>query len=626
MPIVTIFPFNKSLEVDAGTTLANVIRRAGFTLRASCGDMGTCGECLVKVISGKYDIRPAAGLCSELIREGYTLACSSEVKDDIVIEVPYYQNDSMKTVYTSEYFEKYKDRISGKYNVNPLIKVYELTIPAPTLDDNYSDLKRVRKELEKILTGKIDFEYQVLKKIAVELRKDDHKLFLVVFENNDYNLVIDISSEHIIPYGLSIDVGTTTVAVQVVNLVSGEVIDTGAGFNKQISCGADVISRINYAQKEGKLKELHELIMNTINEITVNLCDTNKVLLNHIFYSVISGNTTMIHLLLDIEPRFIREEPYVPTVNEVPFLKFSEIGMAGNINGKVSFSPCVGSYVGGDITAGLLCTPILKDNEKNYLFIDVGTNGELVLGNHDWLVTCACSAGPAFEGSGTSCGMPAMNGAIEKIEFKSGKIFYNVIGDDKPRGICGSGMLDLLAELLVNGYIDRFGKFHDDICGDRLINIKNGKSFVVVNSQNSETNNPVYISENDIANLIRTKGAIFSAISLLIKNVGLSFEDIDTFFIAGGFGKHLNIESCIKIGLFPDIDRDKFYYIGNSSLLGSYLTLICDTNRELLQHLSNKITYMELNTEPDYMNEYTGALFLPHTNLTLFPTIEKLLQ
>ncbi len=625
MPVVTVFPFNKSLEVDSGTTLSNAIRRAGFSIRASCGDMGTCGDCIVKVKSGVFNLRPAAAISNELLREGFTLACATEVTDDIVIEVPYYQNGNIKAVYTSEYFEKYRDRISGKFNLEVPVKIIELCVPHPTLEDNYSDLKRFISELEKNVNGKIDIAYSVIKKLAVTLRQFNHKLYVVIFQADGENRVIDISGEKIIPAGLSIDIGTTTIAVQLVNLLNGDIIDAGAGFNKQVSCGADIISRINYSQKNGKLRELKDLVVDTINEIIKGLLDSNKIAEERIYYSVISGNTTMVHLILNLEPRFIREEPYVPTVNSVPFLKFRDIGIKGNSEAVLNFSPCIGSYVGGDITSGLLCTPILKESEKVYLFIDIGTNGELVLGNHEWLVTCACSAGPAFEGSGTSCGMPAMSGAIDKVEIKSGKLIYSVIGDSKPRGICGSGMIDLLSALLINKYIDKFGKFNPEVCGERLKQDGRVNSFVLVDSQLTETCEDIYLSENDIANLIRTKGAIFSAASLLLKSVGLSFDDIDTFFVAGGFGKHLDIENCIRVGLFPDIQRDKFYYIGNSSLLGSYLTLISDKNRELLRHLSGKITYMELNTEPQYMNEYTGALFLPHTDLQLFPSVEKLL-
>jgi uncharacterized 2Fe-2S/4Fe-4S cluster protein (DUF4445 family) len=624
MPNVTIFPFNKSIEVDTHCTLSNSIRKAGYSLKASCGDMGVCGECLVKVIKGKYETNDSALNYGELIKEGYTLACSSLVTEDIVIEIPYYNERSVKAVYSSEYFEENKNSISGNFEIKPLINLYEVSIPQPTLDDNYSDLKRATIAIEQILNEKVEIEYSALKKLSIALRENKHKLFFVLFKDDGKNKILDIATNKINLYGLSIDIGTTTIAIQLVDITTGKIIDSVAAFNKQISCGSDVISRINYSQKNGKLHELKTLVIDSINDLVQELCEKNSVNPQHIYYSVISGNTTMVHLAIELEPRFIREEPYVSTVNEVPLLKASQIGINIHGEGILFFSPCVGSYVGGDITAGLLCTPIIKNLDKNYLFIDIGTNGELVIGNKNWLVTCACSAGPAFEGSGTSCGMPAMEGAIEKINIESDKISYSIIGNENARGICGSGMIDLLSELLLNGYINKYGNFNEEMCKEKLINHKNNKAFVIVPSRDKEE--PIYITEIDIANLIRTKGAIFAAISLIIKSVGLSLDDIDEFFIAGGFGKHLNIESSIRIGLFPDIDRKKYKYIGNSSLLGSYLTLISYDNKKLLNDISKNMTYLELNTEPSYMNEYTASLFLPHTNLSLFPTVSKLIK
>ena len=625
MPFVTISPFNKSVEVNVGYTLSDSIRKSGYSIRASCGDLGTCGECLIKIIKGNCETKVSASKCSESVKEGYFLACSSIVTEDIVIEIPYYNERSVKAVYSSEYLKENKNVISGEFEIKPSVNLYEISIPKPTLEDNYNDLKRVTIELEQTLNEKVNIEYSALKKLSVALRENDYKLFFVLFKDNGRNKILDILTSKTSLYGLSIDIGTTTIAIQLVDIATGEIIDSAAKFNKQISCGSDVISRINYSQKGGKLHELKTLVMDSINSLIEELCVKNGVDKKHIYHSVISGNTTMVHLALELEPRFIREEPYVPTVNEMPLLKASEIGININKEGMIFFSPCVGSYVGGDITAGLLCTPIIKNSDKTYLFIDVGTNGELVIGNKNWLITCACSAGPAFEGSGTSCGMPAMDGAIENIKIVSDKISYNIIGKEKALGICGSGMIDLLSKLFLNGYINKYGNFNEETCKEKLINYKNNKAFLI-ESPNRDREEPIYITEVDIANLIRTKGAIFSAISLIIKNVGLSFDDIDEFFIAGGFGKHLNIESSIRIGLFPDIDRKKYKYIGNSSLLGAYLTLISYNNKELLNHISKNITYLELNTEPNYMNEYTASLFLPHTNLSLFPSVSELIK
>jgi uncharacterized 2Fe-2S/4Fe-4S cluster protein (DUF4445 family) len=308
-------------------------------------------------------------------------------------------------------------------------------------------------------------------------------------------------------------------------------------------------------------------------------------------------------------------------------MRAGDIGISIAPAGRVYCAPAVGSYVGGDITAGLLATPMLRDSEHVSIFIDVGTNGELVIGNSEWLMTCACSAGPAFEGGGVRCGMPATQGAIDRVLIREdGDLEYRVIGDTKPRGICGSGVVDLMAELLIHGYMDRQGRFKPAKAGERLVANDRGAGFLVEKAENTYWGHDLVIAERDIANLIRTKGAVFSACSLLLKQVGLAIDKIDAFYIAGGFGHHLDVENAVRIGLLPDLDREKFHYLGNSSLLGAYLILISDRNRKMVEEVASKMTYLELNTEPSYMNEFTGALFLPHTDLSLFPSVKPLIE
>jgi uncharacterized 2Fe-2S/4Fe-4S cluster protein (DUF4445 family) len=332
----------------------------------------------------------------------------------------------------------------------------------------------------------------------------------------------------------------------------------------------------------------------------------------------------MSHLLLQLDPQTIRKEPYVPTFTELPLFLAKEIGLAMNPEARIYLAPSVGSYVGGDITAGILCTPILKTADTISLFLDAGTNGELVIGNKDWLMTCACSAGPAFEGGGIRCGMPASEGAIETIELgKTGQAEYRVIGGTQPKGLCGSGLVDLLAELYIHGFIDRHGKFKSNQIPDRIVKSDRGKAFCVEEASKTYWGKDICITERDIANLLRTKAAVYSAFSLLLKNIGLEREKIDSIYIAGGFGQNLDVENAIRIGLLPDLDRSRFHFIGNSSLLGATMVLLCDKNREYLQNITKKMTYIELNTEPSYMNEFTGSLFLPHTDMSLFPSVEK---
>jgi len=466
-----------------------------------------------------------------------------------------------------------------------------------------------------------------MKKLAPAVRKNRGKISIVLYKSGKQETILDVSPQSLGKriHGIACDIGTSTVALHLVDLQSGEILSSASSYNQQIKCGEDIISRINYAQKPGRLQELHDLIMGTINHLVEKVTDSSKVSSSDIYYASVSGNTTMIHLLLNLEPRYIREEPYVPTLNQVPTLLAREVGLKMNHAARMVCAPAVGSYVGGDITSGLLCTPILRDSKRNSLFIDIGTNGELVLGNKDWLLTCACSAGPAFEGSGLKCGMPASEGAIEAMKIhESGEIEYRVIEGSKPKGLCGSGLIDLLAELFINGYIDRNGNFDEIKAKEKIVETEDGKGFLIEKGQNSFWGKDLIITESDISHLIRTKGAVFSACSVLLKSAGLSYDSIDAFYIAGAFGQHLNIENAIRIGLLPDVERNKFHYLGNSSLQGAYLILLTDKNRDFVNQVADKMTYLELNTEPKYMNEYTGALFLPHTEMNLFPSVKKL--
>jgi len=441
--------------------------------------------------------------------------------------------------------------------------------------------------------------------------------------------VIDIfpQSEIKKPYGLAVDIGTSTVALHLVDLDGGKIQSTASSLNQQITCGEDIISRINYAQNPGRLKKLHELVVSTVNNLISRACQSAQITASDIYYASVSGNTTMIHLFLKLEPRYIREEPYVPTFSRLPYILARDLRLKMNPEARIHCSPAVGSYVGGDITAGILCTPMLRESKKISLFIDIGTNGELVIGNKDWLMCCACSAGPAFEGSGTKCGVPASEGAIEEIKIlESGKLEYKVIARTKPRGICGSGLIDLLAELFIRGYIDRQGKFNEKRASRRIVEAEEGRAFLIEKGKNCFWGKDLVITENDISNLVRTKGAVFSACSVLLKKVGLKFKDIDSVYIAGGFGEHLNIENAVRIGLLPDIERARFHYLGNSSLYGAYLILLSDRNKDLAAEVAQKMTYIELNSEPTYMNEYTGSLFLPHTDSRLFPSVQKELE
>lgn len=627
---VTFLPFEVTVEVARGTSLLDAVRSANLPIRSTCGGRGACGDCTVRVLSGVCSRKSSAALPEHLAKEGYALACLTEVTGDLTVQLPLFQQLSIKSVVDSTFFAEHKSELSGTFEIHPVIVRFDLCLPPSTVEDNYSDLRRLERELQKHY--RIDnptCEYSVLRTLARAVRDKGGNVTAVLFRGDRPETIVDVYStrEGHGMYGVACDLGTTTVSVMLVDLDDGTILHTASSYNQQIKCGEDVISRINYSGDRDKLEELHTLAITTINRLVESSCEELGIRSSDIYYAAVSGNTTMTHLFLNIDPRYIREEPYVPTLNVAPLIPSRDIGLRMNGEGRIHCAPAVGSYVGGDITAGLLCTPIMRGADKISLFIDVGTNGELVVGNSDWLMGCACSAGPAFEGGSIQAGMPATDGAIERIRFhENGTPAYEVIGGCKPKGVCGSGLIDLLAELFVHGYIDRYGKFKEEKAGSRIVDSASGRCFRILEDNDCYWGRDLVITENDITNLIRTKGAVYSACSLLLKNVGLTCDMLDSVYIAGGFGRHLDIENAVRIGLFPDVDRGKFHYLGNSSLIGSYLILVSDGNRRLVDEITNKMTYLELNAEPGYMNEYTGALFLPHTHIEYFPSVKKLLD
>jgi uncharacterized 2Fe-2S/4Fe-4S cluster protein (DUF4445 family) len=333
----------------------------------------------------------------------------------------------------------------------------------------------------------------------------------------------------------------------------------------------------------------------------------------------------MAHLLLGVSPESIRLAPYVPAFLEAPPATAGEMGLATDSRAPVAVSPAVGSYVGGDITAGVLCTELAGDSEEIGLFIDIGTNGELVLGNRDFLTCCACSAGPAFEGGGIGCGMRAAPGAVDRVDIDSGsgRARYATIGNGAPRGICGSGMVSLLSGLFRTGFMDAAGKLaRDRAC--ESIRIEGRRAWYrVAPDAETATGRPVEIGETEIESLVRAKAAVYSACALMLEQVGIDFDDISTVYIAGGFGRYLDIEDAVVIGLLPDLPRERFRYLGNASLSGTARVLLSEAERRRQLETARRMTYIELNTDPAYMDQYTGALFLPHTDLERFPTVKR---
>jgi len=634
MPIVVFKPSQKSIEVQPGTELLDATRKANVEIDSPCGGKGTCCKCIVRIIAGEVESDSLGLLPKSAIDNGYLLACRTKIKDtSLTIEIPEREEiKGGKFVETSDdAFLVHQEFLPENFKLNPLTWKLNISVSQPQLEDGLSDIDRLTRTILKEIGEKdIIYPLLIIQNIVDILRAESGNVTITAIEEkHSFNVVEIVSGDHTNQhYGIAIDIGTTTVAVQLIDLATSKIISTHTDYNNQLTCGLDVISRINYARKPERLEELRCRVLKTIDNLNKQAVKNHSIKPGEISNATISGNTTMIHLLLGLKPEYIRLEPYTPTVLEVPNLKAGEIGIEINPEAFVQISPAVGSYVGGDITAGLLCTDIVNDSEAVNLFLDIGTNGELVVGNRDFLLACACSAGPAFEGGGIKCGMRAAFGAIEGVEIdkETGKASYWTIGNVVPRGICGSGIISLLGNLFLTGWIDAAGKLNRERKSPNIKSEGRHAKYNIVPAEESSTGEPISISEIEIENIIRAKAAIYSACTLMLKQVGLNFDDLANIHIAGGFGRFIDLEKAIVIGLLPDLPLEKFKYIGNASLMGTYLVLISKDYHQKQLELAKRMTYMELSTDPSYMEQYTGALFLPHTDESCFPSVQKMLK
>ena len=628
MPIVTFQPGGEYADVPAGTPLLGAARLAGVEIESPCGGEGACGKCIVRIAAGDVDSDSLGMLPRTTVAEGYVLACRTRIlTTPVTVEIPHQRGRNGGRFLADDDRQLVRGELLPKgWEFDPMAVKWCLELRPAHLEDGLSDVDRVTRSIQ-LDWGPVHVNYplSVMRQVARTVRGENGTVTATMVRGPEALHVIRLEAGNRTTrnFGIAIDLGTTTIAVQLIDLAMAELLATRSDYNGQISCGLDVISRINFAHRPGNLDELRERVLGTINRLIRQVTDSHAVARDEISNAAISGNTTMTHLALGLDPEFIRLEPYTPTVRDVPFLTASEVGLDINPECLVCFSPCVGSYVGGDITAGLLCTDLASDSEDISLFIDVGTNGEIVVGNRDFLVTCACSAGPAFEGAGIECGMRAAHGAIERVEVDpdTGLARVATVGNAPPVGICGSGMIALLANLFSTGWIDAAGKLDRERSCEAIWPEGRGARYVIVPAEESGTGEALTISEVDIDNIIRAKAAIYSACALLLQQVDITFADLARVYIAGGFGRFLDIEKATIIGLIPDIPRERFQYVGNSSLMGTYMILVSAEHRRRQLEIANRMTYMELSTDPSYMDQYTGALFLPHTDPTQFPSV-----
>jgi len=619
--------------VPTGTLLSDAARQAGVEIGQPCGGQGRCGRCAVQVSSGNVRRRSTMRLSPQAIDDGYALACQSVVEGDAGIYVPL-QEKIVRNLTTDRTAAEVTIPTDYDFTSSQTFKRIPLTLTPPSMDDQTDDWSRVQIALRtQANVDKVNVSLNSLRYIGQMLRDCEWKVTAILETDPSGGpaRLVNLLPCHfkaIDPlWGVAIDIGTTTVSLWMVDLITGKVRAQVAEYNGQIARGEDVISRIIYASKNGGENEMRELVLDTIDQLLVTACKRLNARPTEVVKATITGNSTMMHLLLGIPAASIRLSPFITAVNHLPPMTAREIGLHIHPEASVDCLPGIASYVGADITAGVLSSG-LDQTEDMTLFIDVGTNGEIVMGNRDLQIACACSAGPAFEGAGVVNGMRATNGAIEEvwIDGESYEPSDRVIGNQKPKGICGSGLISLLAETFLTGILDKAGNVNLTLPTPRVREGAHGAEYVVAWGTESESGEDIVLSRVDIDNLLRAKAAIYAGFSVLADQVGIPLETVAKVQVGGSFGKYINVEKAVQIGLLPDVEWDQFEFLGNTSIKGAYMALLDWRKRQQIADIANRMTYIELSADNTFYEAFTSALFLPHTDVSKFPSVVAALQ
>lgn len=637
---VTFLPHGREIEVPSGESLIRAALNAGVHINASCGGEGVCGKCRVLIEQGEVTGGISERLSAEDVAKGYRLACLSEVAADVAVRIPVESSidvsvlnkqASTRRKATIKHVDFNSLKEQGLF-IPPVEKIY-LELPPPDAQNNMPDVTRLIEYLK--LKGdehKLELTLPVIRKLPDVLRQYEFKVTVTLVRpvrDDGKTLVIDVQPGDTTAanYAIAMDIGTTTVYGQLIDLSSGESLGEYGDFNGQISYGEDVISRIIYAEKPEGRKKLQEVVVATINKVIGEILRQAKVDRDNVATITLAGNTTMTQLLVDIEPRYLRRAPYVPASSLYPPFSAATIGI--DINPKVIalLYPVVSSYVGGDIVAGVMGSGLYR-SEKLTLYLDIGTNAEIVIGNKDWLACTACSAGPAFEGGGIEFGMRASKGAIE--DFSLDPVTFEpmllTIGNIRPKGICGSGLINMTAEMLEMGVINSRGHFDRELNTPRIRSNNGIWEYVLAWREETQIDRDISLSEPDIDNLIRAKGAIYSGCMTLLEEVGLNMDMIEHIILAGGFGSYIDLDRAMTIGLLPEIEADRVTFIGNGSLLGARMSSLTKRIRKDVVEVTKRMTNFELSETPSYMSNYVAAMFLPHTEIEKFPRTKQRIE
>jgi uncharacterized 2Fe-2S/4Fe-4S cluster protein (DUF4445 family) len=643
---VTFMPLDRVVRAEDGQNVLEIAMQAGIHINASCSGNGVCGKCKIRITGGAATSAVSSKISQADYDEGFRLACQSIINGDVMIEIPLEsQIDKSilkKTGGDTHISSDYQmDEIFRNIHMKPLVSELNMVLPEPSPEDNISDFDRLVRELgNSQVEGSISASLEIIREFGKIVHESGWKITATVMRSGEGIKIIRVEPGDRTAgiCAIAIDIGTTTVCGRLIDVnpqgskvrgqgsekksALGHLVAEAADYNSQISYGADVISRIMYARKKDGLKQLQGLVVKTINGVINELLKESGTSKDKISQIVIAGNTVMMHLFLGIDPTHIMLAPYTPAATSFPPVQVKHIGIEVGEHVYAFSFPCVASYIGGDIVAGVIASAMTR-NDKISLFMDIGTNGEIVLGNKEWLLSVSCSAGPAFEGGGIQYGMRASRGAIERVKINPSTFepMIFTVGKAKPVGICGSGLIDIAACLLETGLIDQKGKFKKDAGTKRVRKGPDGYEYVLCFAPETSIDRDIVLTEIDLDNLIRTKAAVFAGCKVLLDNAGLDFLDLNMVIIAGGFGHYIDVENAKVIGLLPDLPDNKFWFIGNGSLSGAHLASLDGDVWLEAGKIAKMMTNIELSNNNSFMEEFVAAMFFPHTDQDLFPAV-----
>jgi uncharacterized 2Fe-2S/4Fe-4S cluster protein (DUF4445 family) len=626
-------------KVKDGSTVLDAARQLGAGLESVCGGKGTCGKCRIKIETGyfpKYGINSninstqtkesanAKLLSRTTINQGYRLACQTRVHGDIVVFIPEESRKAQQVVR--------KEANTRGIKLKPAVKKYYIELTPATLKDPLGDYERVKAELEeKYRLKDLTIDYQVLLSLQGSVRRGEWKVTISVWQDRE---IIGVESGKIAGgYGLAVDIGTTTVAGYLCDLTTGEVMATSAIMNPQVTYGEDVMSRISHAARSKTgLKQLNRLIINGLNQVAAQATAAAGIKRKDIIDMAVVGNTCMHHLFLNIDPRHLGRAPFTPTIHHSVDVKARDLGLRIAPGAYVHVLPNEAGFVGAD-NVGVLIAEEPYNQDEMLLIIDIGTNGELLLGNRKKLLSTSCATGPAFEGAEIRHGMRAAAGAIEKVRIdpKTKDVQFKVIGNESwnteaknigARGICGSGIFDMAAQLFLAGIINKSGRFNNSVKSPRLRRTNGEPEFVIAWAKETAINHNIVICQRDIRAIQLAKGAMYAGARLLMNRLGIN--KVDKVILAGAFGSYIDKESAAVIGLFPDCDLANVYAVGNAAGDGARMALLNTAKRKEADIVAKQVQYVELTVEPDFNNAFTRAMIFPHA-VDRFPHLKHLL-